>query len=508
MEKDIKKQNLSEIAIKNSVYSLSSIFVSKVGGLIFTIIIARILLPELFGIYSLALSITAIAITFTDLGIGSAAIRYISDALGKEKKGKARTYFKYLFKIKVLLILLAIVVVFVIAHFLSYNIFDKPLLFFPLMLSCLYVLMESLRALFGNLFTATKNLRPTPFLELIYQISKISLSLFAVMLLSTQFKVAGVFVAFGISGFLFLIASLIILIKKDRELFFGGMEKIEKPRVWKYIKFMGLASLSLVFFTSIDTLMLGIFVDASYLGYYRAALSLIITIASLLSISGVLLPIFTQIHKDRLKRGFQKTLRYILMFAVPIFFGLIFLSNYLITAIYGSEYLAAAKPLYFLSLLILVVPLVALYSTLFAARENPKDLSRFILISLIINIILNYVLIKSLLGISQEYAIIGSSIATLLSQVFLLVSLAVKAKSKFKISLKDSSFFKFLISSLGMSIFLVIFNHFTDINLFSGIIEIIVGAIIYFGILLLIKGVREEDWRLIKDLKPQNFLKD
>ena len=504
MEKNIENQNLSKIAVENSVYSFVSIFISKIGGLIFTIIIARILLPELFGIYSLALSVITIVITFTDLGVGSASIMYVSDALGKNSKGKARTYFRYLLKIKFLLIIISILIVLAIAKYLSYNIFNKPLVFFPLVFACLYILMESLRSYLANLFTATKNLKPTPFLEVIYQVSKIFLSLFAVLLLSTQFKVAGVFVAFGLSGFLFLVASLIILIKRDKKLFFGKMEKIEKPRVWQYIKFMGLASLSLVFFSSVDTLMLGAFVEASYLGYYRAALSLILTIASLLSISGILLPIFTQIHKDRLKRGFQKTFRYILMFSIPIFFGLIFIAKDLIIAIYGTEYLAAITPLYVLSLLIVVVPLVSLYSTLFAARENSRDLSGFIFISLILNIILNYFLIKIFLRISPEYAIIGSSLAVLISQCFLLISLSIRAKIRFRISLKSSSFFKFLISSLGMSLFLILFNYLLNLNLFLGILEIILGGGIYFGILFLIKGIRGEDLKLIKNLRPKN----
>ena len=43
-------------AIKNSTYNLATIVVSKGGSLLFTFILARILMPELFGLYSLALS--------------------------------------------------------------------------------------------------------------------------------------------------------------------------------------------------------------------------------------------------------------------------------------------------------------------------------------------------------------------------------------------------------------------------------------------------------------------
>jgi len=497
---EIKKQNLSKITIKNSAYSLSCALISKIGGLIFAAIIARILLPELFGIYTLVMSVVVIATTFTDLGIETASTRYISDALGKNNPGKARAYFRYIFKIKLLLILLAIFLVLGLAKYLSYNVFDKPFVFFPLIFACFYILIESLRGFFMSLFLAIKDLRPTPLLGVAQQISKIFFSLFAIVLLAPQFRIQGIFVAFGLSGILSLILSLILLTKKNRGLFFGKKESIERPKVLKYVGFMGVASLSLIFFASIDTLMLGRFVEASYISYYGVALSLVFSISALLSISGIMIPVFTQIHKNRLKRGFKKTFNYLLMFSIPIFFGFIFVSKYLIHAIYGPAYSTAAFASYILALLIVTAPLINLYSTLFSAKEKAKELSKLIFIALIINIVLNYFLIKTFLGISQEYAIMGAALATLISRSFLLISLSSKANTNFKISIKGSSLSKFLLASVAMSFFLVLFNHFVNLNLFLGIIEIVLGAVIYFTVLILIKGIGKEDFELLRSL--------
>jgi len=63
---EIEQQNFSKIAIKNSSYFLARNLILKFGGLIFTILIARLLLPELFGIYALILSLVTIFITFTN----------------------------------------------------------------------------------------------------------------------------------------------------------------------------------------------------------------------------------------------------------------------------------------------------------------------------------------------------------------------------------------------------------------------------------------------------------
>ena len=53
-------------AIKNSAYSFSTILVQKIGAIIFTIIIARLLMPELFGLYNLALTTIGLFVVLSD----------------------------------------------------------------------------------------------------------------------------------------------------------------------------------------------------------------------------------------------------------------------------------------------------------------------------------------------------------------------------------------------------------------------------------------------------------
>ena len=71
-------------AIKNSTYQLAQNLVAKVGSLFFTIIIARMLLPELMGLYSLALATIIMFVAISDLGISAAVITFGSKMLGKK----------------------------------------------------------------------------------------------------------------------------------------------------------------------------------------------------------------------------------------------------------------------------------------------------------------------------------------------------------------------------------------------------------------------------------------
>ncbi|MDP3992348.1 MAG: oligosaccharide flippase family protein [Nanoarchaeota archaeon] len=494
---NIKKQNLSDIAIKNSMYTLSSVVISKIGGLVMTIILARLLLPELFGIYSLALSVAIIAITFSDLGANLTALRYMSDALGKNDKSKARSYFRFLFKIKGLLILVAIIIILIIAKPLSASVFNKPLVFLPIVFSCFYILIESAREYFSQPFAARKDLRIFPPLEFVLQSSKIILSLIAISILSYELRIPGIFIAFAISGFLFLTLEVFLLIKKDKEMIIGKKSKIDSQKILKYMGFMGLTGITLAFFGSIDTLMLGRFVGAEYLGFYRAALTLVISISSLLPLS-VLLPIFTQINGKRLDRGFDKSFRYLMIFAIPMVIGLMFIAKYAILMIYGKEYLLATPSLFVLSFLIIISPITSLYSTLFQAKEKPKLLAKFVVISLVMNIILNYILIKILITISQEYAILGAGAAILISNLFFLGILISKTKSQFKIKINKNPILKSILATAVMALFLWTFQSYVDINIFSGAVMIIMAIVIYFSFMFLIKGINKEDVNLLK----------
>lgn len=498
-EKDISSQNLSRLTIKGSVYNLAALLVSKFGGLIFTVIIARMLLPELFGIYSLALSIVTVILTFTDLGIDNTFLRYLSDSEGKNNKKLSRGYVRYIFRIKCSLILFAVILLLVISKYLSYSIYENPLLFYPLLFSCLLIISESLMNFFSTIFISKKDFKRPVFFAASLQILRILFSVFAILIFTDYLRISGIFMAFFVSGFFTIALMFFVLLKRDRFILLGKTEEFDKSKINHYWKFMVFASISLVLFGSIDTLMLGKFVSSEFIGYYRVAMSLIIAISSLFSLSWTFFPVFTQIKGKRFHRGFNKILRYILIFSIPATAGIIFIAKYIIKAMYGDSYIFAAYPIYFLSLLILTTPLIGLYSIVFQSKEKPKIVSNSILFSLFVNILLNFLVIF-LFKDKPLFIIAGVGLATSLSRVLLLGLLAFYAKKEFHFKIKGIGLRVPIFATLIMSAFLLTFNHFLNLNLFLGIIEIILGVIIYFGILFLIKGITKDDWMLFRVL--------
>jgi O-antigen/teichoic acid export membrane protein len=455
------------------------------------------LLPELFGVYALAISIVTLAITFTDWGMENTFLRYISDSIGKGEDKKSRGFTKYFLKARLIFILVTILVLVIISKYLSYNIYNQPLLFYPLIFSCLFILAESFRTFLSVLFTAKKDMKSILFFDISSQLLKILFSVFAILILSDKIKISGIFVAFFISSFLTLLLEIFVLTKKHKEVIIGKNSKINTIQINSYWKFMALATISLSVFGSIDTLMLGKFVASEYLAYYRAALSLILAISSLLSLSSIFLPIFTQIDNKRFERGFKKTLRYLTIFSIPATAGVIFLSNYLIKAIYGNEYLLATYSLYFLSILIITTPLIGLYSMVLESKEKSNVVGNSILISLIFNIIFNLIVIRIFVG-NPIFMIAGVGLSTSLSKVFLLFFLIFKVRRSFNMKIKGIGLKAPIFATIVMSAFLFAFNHIVDMNILFGLIEIILGVGIYFGVLILIKGINKEDFNLLR----------
>ncbi|HOF44581.1 MAG TPA: polysaccharide biosynthesis C-terminal domain-containing protein, partial [Candidatus Pacearchaeota archaeon] len=94
----------------------------------------------------------------------------------------------------------------------------------------------------------------------------------------------------------------------------------------------------------------------------------------------------------------------------------------------------------------------------------------------------------------------GVSLATSVSRIFLLGLLVFYAKKEFNFGVRGIGLRAPIFATVIMSLFLVTFNYFVDINIWYGILEVISGAIIYFIFLMLGKGLDKDDWKLVKGI--------
>jgi stage V sporulation protein B len=421
----IKRRDLkgnSGQAIKNGFWFFLTNLTSKFGALIFTAIIARILLPELFGLYSLALSTIIFFAVFSDLGIDSAMITFIAKSLAKNKKAKAKAYLKLLGRVKLFFTGIISLVLLALAYFIANFYYQKPI-FLALVAGAIYLPLATLSRFLETVFLSQNNFKDPFYKELIFESFKIFFVAGIIFFISrTEINKELLIAALILLLALSFLVSLFYLSHKSRKMDFLKYKNInlthnEKRELKRFTLPLTVTILSGVFFGYIDMIMLGRFVSADYIGYYNAALSIVSsTIVMLGFMSTAVFPIFIKMEKSQLNRAFKRTIKLSFLFALGGGLVVLLLSRIAIFIIYGREFMTASIFLAVLSIIIPISIIGSIYNSYFVSQKRTAVLSKILIFTTIINIVLNYFLITQGLKYGMLEAVLGACIATIISK--------------------------------------------------------------------------------------------
>ena len=492
---------VSKKIITESIWKFLSTLIIKVGALIFVVLLARFLRPEGFGLYNLAMSVVLFFALLADMGINKTFLRYVSFSLSRDDKSQAAAYTKYISRLKLISLTVSSLLLLALSYPLAFFIFKKSELFIPLIIVSFYLIIISLERFFEYFFYAIKKVKYITIKETIFQILRIILVVLVFLFLTEEVRVVGVLIALILANALVVLFLFFIIKKKADFLFKKSKSKVNKRKIFTFVKYLAIGGLSTMFFIYIDIIMLGIFLPSQYVGFYSSAMGLIASLIVLVSAPNILMPIFVQFKKLQLKRAFDKVFRYLCILSMPLIFGALVLGKYFIRFFYGYEYLPATLPFYFLSILIFSGVLTDVLVALFSAKEKPKYFVRILIIASVLNIFLNYLLITLFLTISLKWAMIGAALATIISRYFYMISLIFISKKRLNIRFKLSPFIKTFLAALVMfGVLFWINTSIFDMTLLLGISEIIIGALIYFSILVLTKTLTREDYIMIMEV--------
>jgi len=482
---DKNNKSLTKQTLENSSYSFMTNLISKAGSLIFTIILARLILPELFGLYSLALSIILTIATFTDLGLSSTISKYLSESLARGKKGEteARSRLRFLLKIKLSLVFIVSLLIFLLAPIISTVVFHRVSLIMPLQIGAIYLFVMGLQSALSAVFYPLRKLKYTLYSEVIFQVLRIVLF---VILIGIYKSVSNILISLVITMLASAVFYLFALIFINKHLLFGKIIPVERRKMTLFWGWTIILSSSLVLFGHIDTFMLGFFVEDSFIGYYSILLSLVASAAGFITFGGIFLPIFTQIKGEQLNRGFSKAIKYSAMLSIPAAVGLAFIILPLIRIIYGVDYapLEFNFPMLvasvFLCLLVIEGPITAILNSLFMAKDRVKLPAILLIILTAINIVLNIAFIKIALPFGAQWALVGVSLATFLTRYLNLGILAYLSFKNFRLGLNKETFIMPAAAAVLMLVFLFLFNYIFKPAIIGSAIMIILAAAVYF----------------------------
>ena len=409
-------------AIKNSSWQIATTLVAKIGALLFMIIIARLMIPELYGLYGLAIATILFLGVFSDFGIELALRTFIAKTIDKNP-AKSKGYFNFLTKYKVLIVTVSIIIILSLAKWFATSYYNKPI-FYALLAGAIYLPITIFSRYLNPIFTSKNNFRPQFIREIIIQISRLIIIPIAIIFFLSKAASTEIYLLWIIILLSFCYALggiyLLIVLKLKHPFKKSKPQKLsikEKTELKRFIIPLSITALSGIFFSYIDKIMLGHYVASQFIGFYQASFNLIASATAFIAFSSfAVFPIFARLKGNQLERGFKKTVRITLIISVLAAIFTFLLAPFIIPIIYGQNYIQAITFLKILALLLITFPLIKLYTTYYISQKRTAIFSATLIASTIINILLNYIFINIGINYSMAHAVAGACFATILAR--------------------------------------------------------------------------------------------
>ena len=496
-------------ARKVNIYILRTLIVGIVNvvTLYFT---GHYLGPRPMGLIGFATSFIQIFFMFSDLGLGQAHIKRISE--GKNVSYCMGTYL--IIKLTLILILLFALIGFLLfkKHYFQAE-FDDPdqeRIIYLLLIPVILVQLSNI---------------PLHTFEARTESVKASLPLVLSSLIKAPFIVSVALFGLGVYGLVFAryVSGLVIIVVAYRLL----KDPIKFPPKGYFRSYFIFAYK--VFFVTIltqialqiDKLLIGKFVSVEAVGVYVSALSIIAVLNVIPnSVGSLLFPTISRADSagnlDMIKDYTLLSEKYIGMTVIPVAIIIFFFSKSIIFLLVGPDFYDAQIPLSILSFYFLINGLRKPYASLIAGTDKMSLLALMSTISVSVNIILNLLLIPDcLFGIPLGgLGIKGASIATLTSGIVysLLCRIVVFRTTGIK-SNKSVLIQYFAAFIMVLSLYLLnrIFpvDNVKQFNMFFALcFNSAIGVLVFISILIVFKEISRTELELIKNSISPAKMKD
>ena len=415
-----KLQNLtndkkfSEI-LTGSSWALSGRVVATGLGIVSSIIIARVYGAEAMGIVAVINSFMLMATIFTVLGTSTSVLRMIPEHLAKYSPTSA---FKLYRKTQYLVIGASLVtgtLFFLCANLIADKIFNKPHLAFYLAIASVFVVFKSLMLLNTQAVRGLRLIRVFALMQFLPQGFMLILLILLGLLWSARdvpvYAMLGSFALTGIMGWVIME--------------YAFKQRIEPQDTVEQMPARTILSISLPMLVTATinlvlgqtgVIMLGMFRSEAEVGYYAIAVKLATLTSFILSaINSMAAPKFSELfHSGKIDELFyvaKKSSKLIFWTTTPILIGFAFLGKPLLGIAFGRQFEVAYTALVLMALGQFVHSISGATGMFMNMTGRQKEFRNIILVSAVINILLNVLLVPS-------YGISGAAIAGMISLSF------------------------------------------------------------------------------------------
>lgn len=412
---------------QKSAFSIIGKFFGSFLGLGSSVIMARLLGVGGVGQYQLLLTTQTIAITLVAMGFGNSTIYFVNN-LKFDKSFIISNTIKFYSLISVFFVIALLYCIYAnsnyfgIYSFLSLLIFSigaGALLLYNILLPILYIDLDVVKIQVLSLFSTALLLLG---LGLLYWLSYINLEL--------------VLIIVGISNLLPLLLLFYFL-----RLFINLKIKLDWTMLKKIFLYgIQISSTNLVFILSsnIVVFLLKYFDPSGFqnIGLYSRATAVANMFIMVPSALGPLLySKWSATDKDYLHNEVEKAIRILVVMSFLFSFTTAILGKYIITFLYGEEFLASYSALVVLSTSMIFTSITLVLVNMFSSIGKPLVILKSFVVSLMISAVISFFLIP-LLGIVGAALAVGSGI------LYNAIYLMVMSKNTVNFNFKESIFIK------------------------------------------------------------------
>ena len=481
----IKEDTMSQIRtiFNNMGWLMISQIVASVCGFIWTVLMARYLGVEKYGLFGFATSLTGILAITVDLGISTHIVRHIATDYDS-----APHYLGNAIPLKSIFAIGTIILTLIVLILMK----SDELTIIVTLLFTIEMIIRSFIGLFNGTFQA--------FEEGKYQgIANTTLHLILLI-----FILISIFANFGIIGIAisYILANALVL----GYMYYALKKNVTKPKydldiefckkITRYSLPFAVTSLLYIIYYSIDVVMLQNMVGSYATGIYNATYKLISVLTLFYSVyTAVIFPVMSRFFKDdesMLLISFEKSIKYLMMVIIPIAIATMFYSLDIIQLIYGNKYDLASSVLSILIWTVCLLFVSGACNTLLNASHKEVAVTKIYTIAAIFNVILNLFMIPYLSYDGAAITTVLSDILIVIIQIYIIYRLGHRPNKKLYLDLG-----KIIMGSAVLGIALYCLN----LNMW---VAIPVGIIIYFITLVLIKLFDDDDKYVIKEILGKN----
>jgi len=409
--------------LRNILNTGTAIYIEFIIGFIVSIIIARSLGPDQYGIYAFYIWVSSLLITLAKNGISTGVIKFLAETKHKQDPSTTNNIYSYFLKMEVKVLIVIFICFGSIATFYWSSIFEfiEFFLIIPLLIAVYS------KSLYMFLVSTSKGISRFDLLsKTVIIVGPLNL-LIILYLHYTEASLHAFLYTFTITSVLYYV----VLRKQSKAIIqYNNQPIIESETRIRIKRHVLLVSfnilLGFIIFRQSEVAFLNYFGSKEDVAFYNIGFMLASGIMELIpgAYVMVLLPMVAGIYasdKDNLPNTLKNSIRYLFLLTFPaVIFGIYF-SSEIINLVYGDQYNNAVMPFIFSLLSCGIIVLAQPSISYLVSSDRQKDLLILLVISATINIILDYFLIK-------EFMLQGAITANLISNSFysiVVISLAL-----------------------------------------------------------------------------------